>query len=66
LSSFSPTKKDRKTVIIFLDTDKHTSPFDILTAIDLYPEAQILHYSDVNLRDAKRIVQEGQNTLRFS
>jgi methylene-tetrahydromethanopterin dehydrogenase len=58
LSSFSPPKKYRKTVIIFLDTDKHTSPFDILTAIDLYPEAQILHYSDVNLRDAKRIIQD--------
>jgi len=58
LSSFSPPKKNRKTVIIFLDTDKHASPFDILTAIDLYPEAQILHYSDVNLRDAKRIIQD--------
>jgi len=58
LSKFSPPKKYRKTVIIFLDTDKHTSPFDILTAIDLYPEAQILHYSDVNLRDAKRIIQD--------
>ena len=58
MSSFSPPKKYRKTVIIFLDTDKHASPFDILTAIDLYPEAQILHYSDVNLRDAKRIIQD--------
>ena len=58
MTSFSPPKKYRKTVIIFLDTDKHASPFDILTAIDLYPEAQILHYSDVNLRDAKRIIQD--------
>ncbi len=58
MSSFSPPKKYRKTVIIFLDTDKHASPFDILIAIDLYPEAQILHYSDVNLRDAKRIIQD--------
>jgi len=58
VTSFSPPKKYRKTVIIFLDTDKHASPFDILTAIDLYPEAQILHYSDVNLRDAKRIIQD--------
>jgi len=58
MSSFSAPKKYRKTVIIFLDTDKHASPFDILTAIDLYPEAQILHYSDVNVRDAKRIIQD--------
>jgi len=58
MSSFSPPKKYRKTVIIFLDTDKHASPFDILTAIDLYPDAQLLYYSDVNTRDAKRIIQD--------
>ena len=58
MSRFSPPKKYRKTVIIFLDTDKHSSPFDILTAIDLYPDAQFLHYSDVNTRDAKRIIQD--------
>ena len=45
-------------MIIFLDTDKHASPFDILIAIDLFPEAQILNYSDVTLRDAKRIIQD--------
>ena len=58
MSSFSPPKKYRKTVIIFLDTDKHPSPFDILAAIDLYPDAQILYYGDVNTRDAKRIIQD--------
>jgi len=58
VSSFSPPKKYRTTVIIFLDTDKHPSPFDILTAIDLYPDAQILYYGDVNTRDAKRIIQD--------
>ena len=49
---------NRKKVIIFLDTDKHASPFDILIAIDLFPEAQILHYSDVTIRDAKRLIQD--------
>jgi len=58
LSNISPPKTNRKKVIIFLDTDKHASPFDILIAIDLFPEAQILHYSDVTLRDAKRIIQD--------
>jgi methylene-tetrahydromethanopterin dehydrogenase len=58
LSSNSPPKKSRKNVIIFLDTDKHASPFDILIAVDLFPEAQILSYSDVDLDDAKRIIQD--------
>ena len=48
----------RKDVIIFLDTDKHASPFDMLIAIDLYPEAQILNYSNVEISDAKRIIQD--------
>lgn len=52
---FKPVKK---TVLIFLDTDKHTSPFDILTAIDLYPNAHFLHYSNVTPEDAKRIIQD--------
>jgi methylene-tetrahydromethanopterin dehydrogenase len=58
LSNISPPKANQKNVIIFLDTDKHASPFDILIAIDLFPEAQILHYSDVTIRDAKRIIQD--------
>ncbi len=45
-------------VIIFLDADKHVSPFDILTAIDLYPNAHILSYSDVKAEDARKIVQD--------
>jgi len=52
------SKPTKKTVIIFLDTDKHASPFDILTAIDLYPDAQILTYSNVAVEDAKRIIQD--------
>ena len=52
------SKPIKKTVIIFLDTDKHASPFDILTAVDLFPEAQILPYSNVAVEDAKRIIQD--------
>ena len=52
------SKPARKTVLIFLDTDKQTSPFDVLTAIDLYPDAQILLYSNVEPNDAKRIIQD--------
>jgi len=51
-------KPPKKTVMIFLDTDKHASPFDILTAIDLFPEAQILTYSNVMPEDSKRIIQD--------
>ncbi len=52
------SKPAKKTVIIFLDTDKHASPFDILTAVDLFPEAQILTYSNVAPEDSKRIIQD--------
>ncbi len=52
------SKPPKKTVVIFLDTDKHASPFDILTAVDLFPEAQILTYSNVEPQDAKRIIQD--------
>lgn len=48
----------QKNVIIFLDTDKHASPFDILVAIDLYPDAQIITYSNVEITDAKRLIQD--------
>ncbi len=45
-------------VIIFLDTDKHASPFDMLMAIDLYPDARIFYYSNVAVEDAKKLVQD--------
>jgi methylene-tetrahydromethanopterin dehydrogenase len=48
----------RKDVIIFLDTDKYASPFDMLVAIDLYPDAQIINYSNVEISDAKRLIQD--------
>jgi methylene-tetrahydromethanopterin dehydrogenase len=51
-------KESRKLVFIFLDTDKHTSPFDVLTAIDLFPEAQILDYSNVTAEDSQSIIQD--------
>ncbi|MCW4015221.1 MAG: methylenetetrahydromethanopterin dehydrogenase [Candidatus Bathyarchaeota archaeon] len=47
-----------KNVIIFLDTDKYTSPFDMLVAIDFYPDAQIISYSNVEVSDAKRLIQD--------
>jgi len=45
-------------VFIFLDTDKHASPFDILTTIDIFPEAKILKYENVTLEDVERIVHD--------
>ncbi|MFQ6067946.1 MAG: methylene-tetrahydromethanopterin dehydrogenase N-terminal domain-containing protein [Candidatus Bathyarchaeia archaeon] len=52
------SKKTLKTVIIFLDTDTHTSPFDMLTAVDLFPDAQIFHYSNVTPDNARRLIQD--------
>jgi len=52
------SKPVKKTVIIFIDTDKHASPFDILTAVDLFPDAQILTYSNVLPEDSRRIIQD--------
>jgi methylene-tetrahydromethanopterin dehydrogenase len=47
-----------KKVFIFLDTDKHSSPFDILTMIDTFPEVAILKYENVNVDDAQKIVRD--------
>jgi len=47
-----------KPVIIFMDTDKHASPFDILTAIDLFPDAEMLKYENVNVEDVEKIVYD--------
>ena len=47
-----------KKVFIFLDTDKHASPFDILTTIDIFPEAAILKYENVTVEDAEKIVYD--------
>ncbi|MEM1778844.1 MAG: methylene-tetrahydromethanopterin dehydrogenase N-terminal domain-containing protein [Ignisphaera sp.] len=48
----------QKIAILFLDTDKHVSPFEPLMAIDLFPDATIMLYSNVEPEDAKRIVQD--------
>jgi methylene-tetrahydromethanopterin dehydrogenase len=45
-------------VFIFLDTDKHASPFDILTTIDVFPDAAILKYENVTAEDAEKIVYD--------
>jgi methylene-tetrahydromethanopterin dehydrogenase len=47
-----------KTVFVFLDTDKHASPFDILIAMDSFPDAEILKYEDVTIEDAEKIVYD--------
>lgn len=47
-----------KNVFIFLDTDKHASPFDILATVDIFPEAGILKYEDVTVEDAEKIVYD--------
>ena len=50
--------KQFKTVFIFLDTDKHASPFDILTTVDVLPDAVILKYENVTVDDAEKIVYD--------
>ena len=47
-----------KTVFVFLDTDKHASPFDILATIDVLPDATILAYENVTAEDAEKIVYD--------
>jgi len=47
-----------KKVFIFLDTDKHASPFDILTTIDVFPDAALLKYENVTVEDAEKIVYD--------
>ncbi|MEM0487840.1 MAG: methylene-tetrahydromethanopterin dehydrogenase N-terminal domain-containing protein [Candidatus Bathyarchaeia archaeon] len=50
--------KQYKTVFIFLDTDKHASPFDILATVDVLPDALILKYENVTVEDAEKIVYD--------
>ena len=47
-----------KKVFIFLDTDKHASLFDILTTVDIFPDATILKYEDVTVEDAEKIIYD--------
>jgi hypothetical protein len=45
-------------LFIFLDTDKHASPFDIITALDLFPDSRILKYENVTPEDSEKIVYD--------
>jgi len=50
------TQPSFKTVFVFLDTDKYCSPFDMLVAIDAFPDSMIFKYENVTGEDAARIV----------
>ncbi len=47
-----------KTVFVFLDTDKYCSPFDMLVAIDAFPDSTIFKYENVTGEDAPKIVYD--------
>jgi hypothetical protein len=51
-----PTQPTFKTVFVFLDTDKYCSPFDMLVAIDAFPDSMIFKYENVTDVDAPKIV----------
>jgi len=51
-------KETLKDVIIFLDTDKHVSPFDMLVVTENFPDVQIFYYSQVEPSDAKGLIQD--------
>ena len=50
------TEPKFKTVFVFLDTDKYCSPFDMLVAVDAFPDSTIFKYENVTGEDAARIV----------
>jgi hypothetical protein len=45
-----------KTVFFFLDTDKYCSPFDILVAIDAFPDSLLFKFENVTGEEAPKIV----------
>ncbi len=47
-----------KTVFVFLDTDKYCSPFDMLVAIDAFPDSMMFKYENVTAEDAPKIVYD--------
>ncbi len=47
-----------KKVFVFLDTDKYCSPFDMLVAIDAFPDSMIFKYENVTGEDAAKIVYD--------
>lgn len=48
----------QKDVIIFLDVDKHVSPFDVLLIMENFPDVEIVSYSQVEPDDAEKLVQD--------
>ncbi len=52
------TQPSFKTVFVFLDTDKYCSPFDMLVAIDAFPDSMIFKYENVTAEDAPKIVYD--------
>ncbi len=50
------TQPSFKTVFVFLDTDKYCSPFDMLVALDSFPDSTIFKYENVTSEDAAKIV----------
>ncbi|MEM2081297.1 MAG: methylene-tetrahydromethanopterin dehydrogenase N-terminal domain-containing protein [Candidatus Bathyarchaeia archaeon] len=47
-----------KKVFVFLDTDKYCSPFDMLVALDAFPDSMIFKYENVTDEDAPKIVYD--------
>lgn len=45
-------------ILIYLDTDKHVSPFDLLMFTDAFPDLRIFYYSQVEPGDAAGIVRD--------
>jgi len=43
-------------VFVFLDTDKHPSPFDMMLVSDIFPDAQILSYGQVGPEDTRKLI----------
>ncbi len=50
------TQPSFKTVFVFLDTDKYCSPFDMLVALDSFPDSTLIKYENVTGEDAAKIV----------
>jgi hypothetical protein len=58
-------------IFIFIDTDKHASPFDILMTIDVVPDVVVLKYENVTPEDVEKIMYDalfprGPKGVRFT
>jgi len=47
----------RKATMIFVGVDKHVSPSEVLTFIDLFSEVHVLLYSNVTPRTLRRLLK---------